>query len=326
MAIPTFRGPYDVATITQLERPEEFGNRATLTAEEAKLLEEGEAEWRASTLEPDSGTRTAPPVGGETDTPKTYLAALLRRGGGVVGGYNTFWLAGGDQVARIDGQYRTSIVVDPPNGRIPPMKASAIEKQKKRLESRVDPSASESAATAGPASAFDNPEARPLGERCLLGFGNTSGPPTLPNYFYNNLKQIVQTKDTILIHVEMVHDARIIRMNSTHLPSTVRKWMGDSIGRWEGDTLVVDTTNFTDKTLFQGSGENLHVVERFTPTSEGLHYQFTVSDPDTWDRSWKGEYIWRATDEQIYEYACHEGNHALTNVLRGARYTEQQKK
>ncbi|MGE3508121.1 MAG: hypothetical protein AB7N65_04485 [Vicinamibacterales bacterium] len=324
---PDIQGTYDVATITPIERPEEFGNRATLTADEATALEQGEAEWKASTLEADKGDRTAPPVGGETDKPKTYLATVLRRGGGVVGGYNTFWLAGGEQVVRIDGQYRTSIVVDPPNGRIPPLKPIAVERQKARLQIRVDPSASESTAAAGPPSAFDNPEARPLGERCILGFGNTSGPPTLPNYFYNNLKQIVQTKDTILIHVEMVHDARIIRMNSTHLPKTVRKWMGDSIGRWEGETLVVDTTNFTDKTVFQGSGENLHVVERFTPQSDGgLLYQFTVSDPDTWDRSWKGEYVWRASNEQIYEYACHEGNHGLVNVLRGARYEDSQKK
>src|SRR5204862_96826 len=112
--------------------------------------------------------------------------------------------------------------------------------------------------------AFDGPESRPLAERCLHGFLNTSGPPTLPNYYYNNMKQIVQTKDTILILVEMVHDARVIRMNAEHLPPAVRKWMGDSVGRWDGDTLVVDTTNFTNKTQFRGSSENLHVVERFT--------------------------------------------------------------
>lgn len=320
---PDLQGMYDVATITQLERPKEFGNRATLTTDEAAALEKAEQDWKDSTLKPDVANRDAPPVGGETNKPQTFLATLFRGGGGVVGGYNTFWLAGGSQVVKVDGQYRTSIVIDPPDGRVPEMKAAARRKMQERLALRVDPSASESAA-AGPATAFDNPEARPLAERCLLGFGSTSGPPTLPNYFYNNLKQIVQTKDTILIHVEMVHDARIIRMNATHLPKSVRKWLGDSIGRWEGDTLVVDTTNFTDKTVFQGSGESLHVIERFTPLEGGqLLYQFTVEDPDTWDRPWKGEYIWRTTDEDLYEYACHEGNHGLVNVLRGARFNDK---
>jgi hypothetical protein len=320
---PDIQGMYDVATITQLERPKEFGNRATLSTEEAVALEKAEQDWKDSTLKQDVANRDAPPVGGETNKPQTFLATLFRAGGGVVGGYNTFWLAGGSQVVKVDGQYRTSIVVDPPDGRIPAMKPTAMKKLQERLASRVDPSASESAA-AGPATAFDNVEARPLAERCLLGFGSTSGPPTLPNYFYNNLKQIVQTKDTILIHVEMVHDARIIRMNAQHPPKGVRKWLGDSIGRWEGDTLVVDTTNFTDKTLFQGSGENLHVIERFTPIDgKSLMYQFTVEDPDTWDRPWKGEYVWNATQENLYEYACHEGNHGLVNVLRGARFTDK---
>ena len=144
--------------------------------------------------------------------------------------------------------------------------------------------------------AFDDPEQRPLAERCLLGFGSTSGPPTLPNYFYNNLKQIVQTQDTVMILNEMVHDARIIRMNAEHLPPTIRKWMGDSVGHWEGDTLVVDTTNFTDKTRFRGSGDQLHVVERFTRTdARTLLYRFTVEDPTTWTRPWTGDYPWTAT-------------------------------
>src|SRR4030095_16061771 len=112
--------------------------------------------------------------------------------------------------------------------------------------------------------AYDDPERRPLGERCLLGFGSTAGPPALPNYFYNNLHKIVQTPNTVLILNEMVHDARVIRMNAPHLPKTIRRWMGDSVGRWEGDTLVIDTTNFTSKTQFQGSSDQLHVVERIT--------------------------------------------------------------
>jgi hypothetical protein len=157
-----------------------------------------------------------------------------------------------------------------------------------------------------------------------MGFSSTAGPPALPNYFYNNLKQIVQTRDTILILNEMIHDARVVRIGGTHLPASIRKWMGDSVGRWEGDTLVVDTTNFTGKTQYEGSSDQLHVVERFTRVDEKtLLYRFTVEDPTTWDRSFTGEYPWVATDERIYEYACHEGNHAIENILRGARASER---
>ena len=171
--------------------------------------------------------------------------------------------------------------------------------------------------------AFDNPEQRPLGERCLLGFGSTSGPPALPDYFYNDLHQIVQTEDSIMILSEMIHDARIVRMNAQHLPKNIRRWTGDSVGHWEGDTLVIDTTNFNDKTRFSGSTENLHVIERLTRVDDKtLLYRFTIEDPDTWDRPWTGEYTWPATDKPIYEYACHEGNYALGSILRGARRQE----
>jgi len=167
-------------------------------------------------------------------------------------------------------------------------------------------------------------ELRPLGERCILGFGSTSGPPTLPNYFYNNYKQIVQTPDHVMILVEMVHDVRIIPLNKPHAPAAVRKWMGDSVGRWDGDTLVVETTNFTNKTRFRGSSENVKVTERFTRTDDGtILYRFTVDDPSTWVTPWTGEYPWVATTERIYEYACHEGNYALQNILRGARAQEK---
>jgi hypothetical protein len=146
----------------------------------------------------------------------------------------------------------------------------------------------------------------------------------LPTYFYNNLHQIVQTKDSVMILTEMVHDARIVRMNAAHLPKTVRKWLGDSVGRWEGDTLVVDTTNFTDQTRFRGATEDLHVVERFTRVdARTLLYRFTVEDPATWEKPWTAEYAWPATDQLMYEYACHEANYALGNILRGARLREK---
>jgi hypothetical protein len=318
---PDFQGVYEIATITPLERPAQFGNRANLTREEADAMETYEAQRQVKNDAPLAADRGAPPVGGDTSTPKSYLEVLERFGGGAVGGYNNFWLAGGTKIITVNGEKRASIVVDPPDGRIPPMKPEARRRQAALL---VDPSASEAAAATGRPGAFDGPELRPLAERCLLGFGSTSGPPTLPNYFYNNLKQIVQTPSTIMILVEMVHDVRIIRMNAEHLPPTVKKWMGDSVGHWEGDTLVVDTTNFTNKTQFQGATEQLHVVERFTRTNANtLLYKFSVDDPQTWDKPWGGEYPWNATDEHIYEYACHEGNYSLGDMLRGARAQER---
>jgi hypothetical protein len=319
---PDLQGTYDVATMTPVERPSGVKS-LTLTKEEAAALEQYEAARQVKNDAPLSADRTAPPVGGETTTGKSYLEFLERAGGGVVGGYNNFWLAGGTQLISVDGQKRSSLVMDPPDGHVPAMKPEARKRNAAfAAGGAVAPDASESAAS-GPPGAFDGPELRPLAERCLLGFGSTSGPPTLPNYFYNNLKQIVQTKDSVLLLNEMVHDARVVRMNAEHLPPTIRKWMGDSVGRWDGDTLVVDTTNFTTKTRFNGSGDQLHVVERFTRVDpKTILYRFTVEDPTTWERAWTGEYPWRTTDEKLYEYACHEGNYSLGGMLRGARQKE----
>jgi len=320
---PDLQGLYDVATMTPLERPAEVGGRLVLTKEEAAALEEYERQRQIKNDAPLSGDRPAPPVGGENTTPKSFLEVLEKFGGGVVGGYNNFWLAGGTQIITVDGEKRSSIVIDPPDGKVPPMKPEAQRRNVTLRAGAVAPDAGESAAAAGPPGAFDGPELRPLAERCLLGFGSTSGPPSLPNYFYNNLKQIVQTPTTVMILNEMVHDARIVRMNAKHLPSHIRLWMGDSIGYWEGDTLVVDTTNFTNKTQFRGSGDQLHVVERFRRADANtLVYRFTIEDPATWDRSWTGEYPWVATKDNLYEYACHEANYALGNMLRGARIKE----
>jgi hypothetical protein len=146
----------------------------------------------------------------------------------------------------------------------------------------------------------------------------------VPNPFGQNFYQIVQTRDHVLIYTEAVHDARIIRLGGTHLPSAVQLWLGDSIGRWEGATLVVDTTNFTEKSHFRGSGTRLHVVERFTRTGPTtIRYQFTAEDPDTWAQPWSAEIPFSTTSERIFEYACHEGNYSMMNVLRGARAEEK---
>ena len=170
---------------------------------------------------------------------------------------------------------------------------------------------------------YNHPEFRPLAERCIMSFGSNAGPPMLPNYFYNNNYTIVQTKDHVMILIEMVHDVRIIRMGDEHLPTNVRPWMGDSIGRWEGDTLVVETTNFHPLQSFRGASENLKVTERFTRAdADTILYKFTIDDPTTFASPWSGEVPFKRTDELIYEYACHEGNYALSNILSGERDRE----
>jgi hypothetical protein len=318
---PDLQGTYDLATMTPLERLP--GDPAFLTKEKAVALQRAEAQRRSKDDEPSPADRPPPPVGGDTSAPKTFFEALEKAGGGAVGGYNRFWLNQGSAYTEVGGEIRTSIVVDPPDGHLPPYNEAA---RKRIAVARAAPTSTaheRQDGTAQPAGAHDNPEQRPLSERCLLGFGSTSGPPALPDYFYNDLHQIVQTQDQIMILTEMVHDARIVRMNAQHLPKNIRRWMGDSVGHWEGDTLVVDTTNFNDKTRFRGSTENLHVIERLTRIDgKTLLYRFTVEDPDTWDRPWTGAYTWPATDKPIYEYACHEGNYALGDVLRGARRQE----
>jgi hypothetical protein len=315
---PDLQGTYDLATMTPFERLP--GDPPFLTKEKAVALERAEARRRSKDDEPSPADRPPPPVGGDTSAPKSFFEALEKAGGGAVGGYNRFWLNQGSAYTEVGGQIRTSIVVDPADGRLPPYNEAA---RKRIAAARAAPTSTaheRQDGTAQPAGAHDNPEQRPLSERCLLGFGSTSGPPALPDYFYNDLHQVVQTQDQIMILTEMVHDARIVRMNAQHLPKTIRRWMGDSVGHWEGDTLVIDTTNFTDKTRFRGSTENLHVVERLTRVDDKtLLYRFTIEDPDTWDRPWTGEYTWPATSKPIYEYACHEGNYALASVLRGAR-------
>jgi hypothetical protein len=313
---PDLQGMYDLATLTPVERPN--GLPAVLTDEQAlKAEQQAVAREQAGAVAID-GNRTAPPKGGDGSLGPA----------GNVGGYNSFWIDRGNQYSIVDGQKRSSIVIDPPDGRVPALTADARQRQASRVAAaRLQSDATENAGDPGlePAGAYDDPERRPLGERCLLGFGSTSGPPILPNYFYNNLHQIVQTPDTVMILTEMVHDARIIRLNAQHAPPHVRKWLGDSIGHWEGDTLVVETTNFTDKTRFRGAAENLKITERFTRTDANtLKYRFTIEDPKTWEKPWTGEYTWPITKDHLYEYACHEGNYAMGNILRGARLRESE--
>jgi hypothetical protein len=312
---PDLQGVYDLATLTPIERPVGVTS-PVYTDAEAKKLERQVAARKEYSERAIKADRDAPPRGGDGSAGAA----------GNVGGYNSFWIDAGSAYTIVDGQKRTSIVVDPPDGRVPPLTAEA--RQRATAFRNQAATSDQTAAEDDPGfekapGAYDDPERRPLGERCLMGFGSTSGPPMLPNYFYNNLHQIVQTPKYVMILSEMVHDARIVRMNEPHLPPTIRKWMGDSVGRWDGDTLVVDTTNFTDKTRFRGSSADLHVVERFTRTGpHTLLYRFTIEDPKTWPRPWTGEYTWPETTEHIYEYACHEGNYALGDILRGARLKE----
>ena len=203
---------------------------------------------------------------------------------------------------------RTSLIVGP-EGRVPPLLPAA----KARIAAR---------AAANKGHEFDGPENRSLAERCIMW--PNEGPPMLPEGYNSNV-QIVQGRGYVAVLQEMIHDVRLIPMDGRpHLPPEVRQLMGDPRGHWEGNTLVVDTTNFTDRTAFRGSSENLHVVERFTRTdADTITYQFTVSDPSTWEKSWSGEVLMTKIDSPIFEYACTEGNYGLRNNLSGARAAEK---
>jgi hypothetical protein len=322
---PDLQGNWTNETQTPLER---LGTTAaTLTADQAAAVEERArivAEFRDKPSDPN---RPEPVKGGDNRAltapgEPSFIERIAESAGGAVGGYNGFWLDPGDKVITIDGVPRSSIIVDPPDGRIPALTVEG----KKRL--------TEYAMRAKKFGEFDHPEMRPLADRCLISFGSNLGPPMLPNYFYNNNYQIVQTRDHIMIMTEMVHDVRIIRLdpNAKHAPANVRPWFGDSIGRWEGDTLVVETTNIHPQQLaqtsilwpYRGASEQLKVTERFTRTGpDTILYKFTMEDPSTFTAPFSGELPFNRIDEMIFEYACHEGNYALTNILSGERAKEQ---
>ena len=288
---PDFSGTYDVATLTPLQRPEMFGHNLVLSPDAAEKIASENAEYLAKDLEPSDPNREAPPEGGD---------------------------------GSIDGEFRTSIITEPNNGQFPEMTAVAAKQaaERRRLF-RENTGEAWWLDEEGPGP-YDDPELRGVGERCLLGFGSTGGPPMLP-VLYNNVKRIIQNQDTVVILTEMNHDARIVRMNAEHAPPEHRFWLGDSIGWWEGDELVIDTTNFRDETSLRAGTRDLHVVERFRYDSEGqVVYGFTVEDPNVWKEPWSGEYAWPRTRDRLYEYACHEGNYALGGVLRGARLLEKE--
>jgi hypothetical protein len=286
---PNLQGFWTNATITPLERPADFGERQALTDAEAAALEQREARAVMQAAAPSDLNRDLP------------------RAADGVGNYNNFWFDRGLKVATVNGEKRTSLIVEPKTGRIPavkPERRAALDEAAQRTRN------------------VDGPEARSLGERCLV-FGPSATPPML-SVGYNNHYQIVQTKDAVMILAEMVHDARIVRLNGTHVPSSVRKWTGDSIGRYEGDTLVVETRHFKDQENFRGAGPNRKITERFTRVSQdAIVYRATVEDSDTFAAPWTIEYPFHATNDLIYEYACHEGNYALPGILAGARAQER---
>jgi hypothetical protein len=285
---PDLQGNWNTATLTPMDRPAAFAGKATVSDTEASAYEKKD-------LATNDIDREDAPI----------LAAI--NGANAVGGYNNLFIDRGSQLIRVDGVKRTSLIVDPPDGKVPPMTAEA----KTRL-----------AAAMRNYNRYDSVKDRPVAERCIVGFGSASGPPMVPT-LYNSNYQIVQTPDAVMILVEMVHDVRVIRMNGTHVAKNIHKWLGDSIGHWEGDTLVVDTTNFNDQTAFRGSTENLHVVERFSRVDANtILYKATIEDPSTFTKGWTMEYPFVASADPIFEYACHEGNYAMMDIMGGARKSD----
>ncbi len=272
------QGVWDFRSVVPFERPEEFSNKETLTEEEAAEY----AQQRVDALNVD----------------------LRRDENGRVplsGGYNNFWY---DRGTSLGAERRTSLVVDPPNGRIPARTESAQARlAERRMKLGRD--------------AWE-PADRGAFERCILGFN--SGPPMNPSAYNNNM-QLFQTDDHVVILNEMVHDSRIIPLDGTpELNAGIRQWMGSSRGRWDGDTLVVETRNFTDKTTFRGSGPNLHLVERFTRMdADTLLYEYTVNDPESFEQPWSVRTLMKRSDAPVYEYACHEGNYGMENLMTVAR-------
>ena len=283
---PDLAGVWDFRTLTPLERPEALGEKAFLTSEEAAAFEQ------QALLERNADRRDG-------------ADRSFGIGSDIERAYNDFWW---DYGSNVTADRRTSLIVDPPDGRIPWTPAG-----------KARPGTFDGAFSGVPAA---GPEDRALSERCILGFN--SGPPMGPSAYNNNV-QLFQTPDTVVIFNEMIHDARIVPLDGrAHLDAGIRQWMGDPRGRWEGSTLVVETTNFLRETHFAGSSANLHLVERFTRVdSDTLLYEFTASDPATFSRPWTAQIPMKRSDGPLFEYACHEGNYGMFNLLAGARADEQ---
>jgi hypothetical protein len=298
---PDLQGIWTNATITPFERSADFKDLVMPDADARRL----EGETDKSNAE---GLRPTNPNAKVSDLPVDCGRGFR----GVDCGYNSFWVDPGTRLIRIDGKPRTSIIVDPPTGKLPPLTQAARDRFAQRFQ-RNNPRA------------FDGPESRSLGERCIMSFGTSAGPPMLP-LLYNNTYQVFQTRDEVAILVEMVHDVRHIRLTDRHDPANIRRWMGDSIGHWEGDTLVVETTNMRAEQGFRGgNGLTQTVTERFTRVSPTqIVYRFTVNDPASYTAPFTGEVAMNATKGPVYEYACHEGNYAMPGILGGARELEKQ--
>ncbi|MGQ9427523.1 hypothetical protein ACXYTJ_16680 [Gilvimarinus sp. F26214L] len=292
---PDLQGTWTNVSLTGLTRPGNFKS-LTVSEEDAERIRAMTADRAKRGLQPTDPNAPPPPKGSG------------------VGGYNSFWGDMGEGLAKVNGEYRTSWIVDPEDGQLP-----YTEKGREIFNTLLQEQRNN----------LDDPEGRPMAERCIIGFGSTGGPPML-NVMYNNNYQIVQGPDTIMILVEMNHDARVIRMNADHRSDPVRPWLGDSVGRWDGDTLVIETTNFNPgeslRLYFSSSfyiSEDAMVTERLTRVADDeLFYEFVVEDPEIYSKPWRAEMVFKETDGPIYEYACHEGNYALPNILGGARQEE----
>ncbi len=271
---PDLSGIWSNATRTPFERPEAFKGRPSISDDEAHKWEARQNErWEDEGSTIDGGR------------PVTIQG----------GAYNVLFYDNGSELSRIGGQKRTSMVVDPPDGHVPPLVPQARDRVRRRTYIPGDY------------------KTLPNDTRCLVG--NTPSVPLVPA-LYNNNMEIVQSADSILIEVEMVHDARIVHMNAKHQSPSVRQWFGDSIGHWEGDTLVVETTNFNDRTHYRGSSMNLKVTERFTRVNDKtIEYRATMEDPSTWTQPWSIELAFSSVPGPLYEYACHEGNYAMVDIL-----------
>lgn len=288
---PDLQGNWTNASATPFERPREFGTRRGFTAEEAKAIRDRELARVAADAKP-------------TDPNAKQEAGALPP----VGNYNLFWTERGMDAYLIDGEYRTSIIIDPPDGRMPPRKQGVQTARRPRAEGMAD-----------------GPEQRSLGERCLLSFGAGIGPVQMPTMYNSNLA-IFQGPGYVVIVSEMVHDARVIRIGGQHTPSSIKSWLGDSVGRWEGDTLVVETKNFRPEQNFRGFSDNMTVTERITRVSKDkIVYRFTINDPETYEAPITGEMAWDAYPYEIFEYACHEGNYGLPGILTGERELEKRR-